>query len=269
MKKISIYLRALPLVALLAFFGCDRDKDVTPNTPACIPVKQTLQTEGGRSPELYVDIEYNAQEKPIRITSQAMGETGWYNLLEYDDKGHLTKTTYYVAGQVREYQVYEYNQAARLVKATYHDAGGSISATFSHEYDSKGNRIKTMYESKQWGGSPTSTTTTYEYAGGNLVRSIATGDGWSGSTTEYEYYLDREHKLGTYEATVYGTVPNRNMLKKITQTYPNSGGSSTYTYDYTYEYNDKGFPTKMIWVSKGSQTPDVYTHTTSYEYQCR
>lgn len=269
MKKISVYLRALPLVALLAFPGCNREKEVAPGTPACKPVKQNIRSADGTEPDTQIDVEYNAQEKPARVAVQTEGFTGQYSLFEYGPAGHLSKSTvHHSDGQVFQYQVYEHNPAGRLVKITYHDADGTVSNTFTNEYDGSGNRVKTVSQSTAPGTEQT-TSTTYEYAGGNLVRSIENGGFLDGMVTEYEYYLDRENKLSTYEETLYGKVPSRNLLKKRTSTYLKSFDGLAYTSEFTYEYNDKGFPTKVVSTSRHNQGPDIQTNETSYVYQCR
>ncbi len=270
MKKIFCAARVLSLAALLVFSRCNREKDVTPNTPACRPVTQTIRTVGGPDPDTRIAIAYNAQEKPSRYSVQTEGLAEQYSLLEYDNTGRLTKmTTYQADGKVDQYIVYEYNQAGQLAKTTTYDADGSISGTGTHEYDSNGNRVKTTSRSMQWGAEQSSSTTTYEYAGGNLIRSTSNGGPWLDVITEYEYYPDRENKLSAYEETVYGEVPNRNLLKKRTHTYPDSSGDFIYTAEYTYEYNDKGFPTKVVWTSSSNQLPGTSTTETLYEYQCR
>jgi hypothetical protein len=269
MKRISIYLNVLPLVAFLTFSGCNREKDVAPNTPACKPVKQTIHSVDGTEPDTHIAVEYNAQEKLSRVSVQTEGLTGQYSLLEYGPTGHLVKlTAYYSDGQVSNYQVYEYNQAGRLVKVTYHDADGTVSNTFTLEYDSNGNRVKTVSQSNA-SGTEQASSTTYEYAGGNVVRSTDTGGLFGGMVTEYEYYLDRENKLSTYEEIVYGEVSSRNLLKKRTRTFPKSIEGFMYTSEFTYEYNDKGFPTKVISTSKNNQMPGIHTTEALYEYQCR
>jgi hypothetical protein len=272
MKKTSCAARVLAMAALLLFSRCNREKDVTPATPACKPVKQTIHTVGGPDPDTQILIAYNAQEKPSRYTVQTEGLAGQYSLPEYDTNGRLLKlTAYHTDGKVDSYVTYEYNQASQLVKITTHQADGKISITGLHEYDSNGNRVKTTFTSNQWGTTPVTSTTTYEYAGGNLVKSTDNSGGpWLDVTTEYEYYLDRENKLSTYEETILGERPNRNLLKKRTHTYPALDNADyRSTSEYTYEYNDKGFPTKVTSVFRNNQTSDVYTTETSYEYQCR
>ncbi len=81
-----------------------------------------------------------------------------------------------------------------MAKTTNYDADGSISDPFTCEYDSNRN-------------------------GGPL----------SGIVAEYEYYLDRVHKLSTNEGTVTGELPNRNLRKKKPYTYP---VSSARLYEY-------------------------------------
>lgn len=271
MKKIFCTARVLAMAALLIFSRCNREKDVTPNTPACKPVKQTIRTVGGSEPDTHITIAYNAQEKPSRYTFQTEGLAGQYSLPEYDNNGRLIKLTgYQTDGEVDSYLTYEYNQAGQLVKITNHHADGSIASTGTHEYDSNGDRVKTTFTGKQWDNEPAASTITYEYAGGNLVRSTNNGGPWLDVITEYEYYLDRENKLTAFEETVLGELPNRNLLKKRTHTYPPVDGV-TYTSasQYTYEYNDKGFPTKVISTSRDNQSSKVYTYETLYEYQCR
>lgn len=112
MKKIICAARVLSVAALLVFSRCDREKDLAPNTPACKPVKLIVNTV----PESQIVIEYNAQDRLVRYTSQREGQAGDCTLREYNNTGHLIKSTLYGAeGRVLDYQVYEYNQAAQVV----------------------------------------------------------------------------------------------------------------------------------------------------------
>ncbi|MEN8123043.1 MAG: hypothetical protein ABFS35_22080, partial [Bacteroidota bacterium] len=82
------------------------------------------------------------------------------------------------------------------------------------------------------------------------------------STTIYEYD-DKNNAFASLGLVVnYHGLNKNNMTKEI---YTYEGGEPE-TFNYSYEYNDKGFPTKMTETYTSGEITD--TEVTLFEYDC-
>ena len=73
-----------------------------------------------------------------------------------------------------------------------------------------------------------------------------------------------------YSSFGYGNyaTPSKNMIKKINS--QEQGGPVTFYTNYEYEYNDKGYPTKLTISggdNDGNGIPDLFVY--NYTYQCK
>ncbi|MDO1449298.1 hypothetical protein Q0590_23680 [Rhodocytophaga aerolata] len=244
--------------------SCSKDEQaVTPaNTPSC------LLTQIGYGNESQL-LAYDSKNRVSKVTH----EEG-YAILEYDNNNRVVKILSYEDTQVEESGVIEYNAKGQWIKMTSSEPGSSATQVSTAEYDSNGNRTKVT---TSYG------IITYEYAGGNLTKSTTSytaGSSTYSNTTTYEYYLDRDNKLSAIEEllnTGYGATPSKNMLKKQTYTSSYASDDSAESGEiFTYEFNEKGFPTRSTSTSTGDingdgivDANDVDIDETTYSYQCK
>lgn len=202
---------------------------------------------------------YDAQER-ITAVKYSFGD---YDSLhfEYNSKNQVVRMTYHFANEMIKTVVIEYNAQGKWSKFTerYTYSADQEAYTLTAEYDSNGNRIKIYNENE---------TITYEYAAGNMTKSVFTnksGAITSTYTTTYEYYTDKENKLAAFEEIYdFGfETHSKNLLKKESSI--SSSPTPPRTTSYTYEYNTNGFPTKKSRIS--SVSGSVYSNL--YTYQCK
>lgn len=264
-----IYCRIVLVIALCtASVSCDRP-DPTP-APAPVQASPCLITryqEAGSS-GYFLAFEYDGQKRMTKLTSDDE-----YLTIEYNGAGRAVKALTYDNNVLESTTVLEYNARGQWIKSTITESVGGDKTELTAEYDGSGNRTKLTYNDFDGSTLDYGSTETFTYANGNLTRSEVSwssqGSDPSVTTYTYEYYTDRENKMG-YADELFVMLggdglffpQSRNMIKKKT----GSGNNFSGTTDYMYEYNDKGFPTKITLVDRYDNTTetDVYNLT----HQC-
>jgi hypothetical protein len=275
MKKVYYLLSAVSMASLLTFSACNKDDD-TPSVaaPACKLVKFVSNAED------YSTVEYNAQDKLIKISDYNGGELDEYIVLEYNSQGQVAKTVGYENGVLDWYTTFEYNAKGQISKATDFDSDNTSDYFTTYEYDANGNRTKSTSKEMQDGVTKTFTTL-FEYSNGNLVKETENAGSTEQEVTTHEYYTDKEDKLRAFKEMAVGgfeevgATPSKNLVKKSVRSSSGDSYTQTYTSSYVYEFNEKGFPVKEIASNVSSYTSGATTSTSSdtysssYEYQCK
>jgi hypothetical protein len=208
---------------------------------------------------------YNSSDQIVQyngVTSRGFSGT---NTITYDAKGNPIKNegSFYNSSYVK----YSYNDKNQLIRSErLKIPDNTLDFKDEFEYNSTGQFINKIQYTTSSGTLTKNYSTTYEYsntADKNWIRSKEFNEvGVLQSTTEYEY----DNKK-TFGADVYKfsneTINNvtKEMRKdasdKVVQTILNS-----------YEYNDNGYPTKMVQtVTYTGTTPTISTST--YTYNCK
>ncbi len=274
MKKIQCLLGAFSVAFLVSFSGCKEEKEVTPVTVpiACKPVRITPGTGEQNS---YRELEYNAQNKLTKVTEYLNGVAGSYHSIDYNAAGQAVKATSYENNAVAWTALFEYNSRGQLTRQTNFNSANTSNFSSTFEYDADGNRTKAMYQGFHDGAEHTGTRL-YQYSNGNLVERIENQGTPDEEVVTYEYFMDKEDALKFYMNVplVYFLslsegveTPNRNVLKKLTHTRKEDSNTYTSTKEFTYEFNDKGFPTVNHVKMTDSQGSGQYAYTFRYECQ--
>ena len=170
---------------------------------------------------------YNDKNQVISIT-----ESGTPTLIityTYDANGDLKigsfsdGTTY----------VYTFDGNHQLIKREY--LAGDNVATFA--YNSTGQHISTVYEGPGCSGTCT-TTWTYAYPNTTTHNAslVTVNNGVSTETYAYQY----DSKFNPFKPVLYSSTGSDNNVTQLI--FSNNG--SPITTSYTYEYNERGYPTK-------------------------
>lgn len=249
---------SLVTTAITILSSCNKDDGPTPGPDAILACKVTkIIDEDGE----IVNVEYDSKDRITKMIDIEDGDD-YSQVYEYDNNNRVIKISYFDGTQPDGSSTVEYNSNGQWTKMLATESGDTD--TYLAEYDGNGNRTK-ITEKDQTNN--TNYTTTFEYANGNVMKETRTstvGGTPYTSTTAYEYYMDKEDKLKPLKELLsmgYTGTASKNMVKKATYTY--SFGGSTSIDNYTYEYNDKGFPTKVTTIDNNSS--DI----TSFEYQCK
>jgi hypothetical protein len=262
---------AILTTSLCLTTSCKKDdEDATPNvvTTECLITKQT--DSGGDINGIYI---YDTQRRLIKFAEDESNASD-YATLEYDNSNRVTKILGYEEGKLDATTLIEYNSQGKWSKITETYEGETEVDITTAEYDGNGNRIKI---------NNANSTYTFEYSNGNLIKSVETEKNSGGttvytSTSTFEYYTDKENKLTAFEELYglgYEGTPSKNMVKKRSRI---SGGSTIpNVYTYMYEYNEKGFPTKVTESNSDYDTNgdgkidslDTQSSSGLYTYQCK
>lgn len=276
--KISFSVLFLCLISLTFLNSCKKDEDDS-NPTQTRPLCQISKLYNADKPTDYTLYQYDKQGKPLQSTNFFEGKEKAVLTYEYNPQGRLIKLTIKDKYQretmdVTDVFTFEYNAQGQVTKYTkarpipqegYYSEAPYVATC---EYDAEGNRTKKTITFSN--GAPPQVTI-FTYQNGNCIKSVSK----AGSTFErifkYEYYLDQENKTRPFDQTSVlayqpGPMGNKNMLKKAITTDKENPEYINSTIQYTYEYNEKGFPTKNI-IAYTSQHYS-FTTTNSLEYEC-
>lgn len=285
MKNLKLLMLLLVAVSI-GFTGCKNNDD----EPETKTADGTIKTPSGKScliSKIKYDsehevIEYDSQNRPVKISYFDGTTLEGYETISYSssqivvknyDDGQLEETiTFIVSNGVVTGQTETYTRTDNGVTYTTvtqrtfeHNAEGFLTKMISNETTTSNPASATQSYK---------TTTVYTYQNGNLTSEVSTyiENGTNNTetrTSTYEYYTDKMNTLPFDEEDFLLTKPNKNPVKKKTESHSQQG-SSTYISNYTYTYNSDGLITKKVDVNTSSNpgsTPS--TDETIFEYNCK
>ncbi|MGV3587217.1 MAG: hypothetical protein ACO1OF_09465 [Adhaeribacter sp.] len=265
MKKIN--LSAL-LLCLLFALACKNDEDVVKpdkNLNTCLITKITFAGTDA------ITYEYDNQKrlKKANHAKDATSNENYYKEYDYDAAGRVTKESFKLAdGTVFSYFAFTYNSKNLLEKIAFHTkAAGN---TFKHEYDkiityTSTNKIEQVKTLNPEGPATSYRLDEYTYdANQNITKVqeyVVNGAAKVNDvTTAYTYdNQNNPYRGATYLGLGAETISKNNIATEK-ETYHLSDLTKNYT--YTYEYNEKGYPTKQ------TRQSDTNTLEIIREYAC-
>jgi hypothetical protein len=203
------------------------------------------------------------------------GSDGHIRTYEYNSLNQLIKLSNdYPANSPSRDDVMlnEFDSRGQWAKGTL-TVASSGSNTYVVNRDSQGNRSRIDMVN------PTTNqvvaTHSYIYSDGNLVKYVSRGNSaisQDSLVTTFQHFTDREDKFEPIAESMghaygYETL-SKNLISKEILTQYNSGstnGLSSPPIEYSYEFNDKGFPIKITFLYAGTGAKVIYL----YEYQCK
>lgn len=161
---------------------------------------------------------YDAQGKVIKVVDSPVH----YNIYTWDGE-RIVKEERFKEGVLVKYTLYGYDQAGNIGEVAVHykqdDGSFPLSLLFVYLYHNDGNVYKRLAYSPIQG--------TDEY---NLL-----------STYTYEHYLNIANPFSMVEI-----LPNIHSQPNLPQTYRVEEGGKDILYEFTYEFDENGRPTKRI-----------------------
>ena len=158
---------------------------------------------------------------------------------------------------------FEYNAEGKVSKA--------IHPTYQVTYEYP--NATTVVEKNS---STPNSTNTYTIVNGNVTKFLQESKDDLGTvrftnTQEYEYNTAVKNPDASFERRIldpsyfynyspYDADHSYNMYTKRTDSYNDNGHTNSRTYTYTYETNDKGYPTKKTEIFEGGNTVTTYTY---------
>lgn len=256
---------SLFVVAALTLTSCGNDDDDNPQPGTGVEAACKLtnimygDSEGDESNNV---VEYNAKGLISKVTysySDGEEEIEGYTTFTYDSNDRLVKEEEFENGELYEYRVYTYSNGV-LSKREEFDAENVSDGVETFKYDAS-KRIIEITES--YDGETYKTTFTYNSQG-----NISKSEGFYEGELEYtDIYSGYDNKNTPFSAVKGFIEPwmgsSKNNPGKITTTFEMDGEEYSYEVDYSYTYNDKGFPTRVIETFNGEE------YETNYTYQCK
>jgi hypothetical protein len=185
--------------------------------------------------------------------------------LFYNDSSQPTEErTYTSSGDINTISKYYYNDKSQLFKKEYIQFS-EVSATWTFDYDEKGNKISETQKSGTMGSSVTK----YKYDDKSFLIKEDKSNNSIGQEERVNYkYSDKgqiiEKKTKAYyfntTITLTYSYNDAGRLTKLLEKSSNGVSSTT-----LYEYNDKGLLISDTWKSSISKTPQKTTYQISFE----
>lgn len=180
----------------------------------------------------------------------------------YNEKNQITEMKNTREGSTQVVK-FEYNAEGKLSKAIYS----------SHEITYEYPNATTVVEKNS---SEPNSTNTYTVVNGNVTKFLQERKDDLGtvrftSTQEYEYNTTVKNPDFSLERRIldpsyfynynpYDANYSKNVYTKRTDSYNDNGHTNSRTSTYTYEANDKGYPTKKTEIFEGGNMVTTYTY---------
>ncbi|MEZ2444589.1 hypothetical protein AB6805_22845 [Chitinophaga sp. RCC_12] len=241
--KLTSILKCILFVPALIIAGCGKDK----NRPTPPPDKNcriaTIATKSASTTTTYT-LSYDNDGRVSKMVSDDFYKTSY--IFNYAP-GLITRNSYsdHWNGQLTAELRAELNSMGLptlIVRKGYDytPAGQPLKLetkyTFTYEYNSQG-ELQLSTEKYEYFTNPASnstTTTTYTWANGNLVKDEATG----GATSNYEYYTDKPMQKG--DPSAIGNLINKGISPIKNKNLIKSSSNGTVVINVNYEYDETG-----------------------------
>lgn len=162
---------------------------------------------------------YDSMKRLVRLNNL---KNGCEYLYTYDDNGNLIKEDYHTTVDTSRFTDYTYDQAGRLIGSKNY-INGSLSATYSYEYNEDSLLCTETYSFNLYDSTPETVISSYEYD--ELGRISNLHKSWA--STEKYYCETYSYNASGLTCTVdYGT-----FFKNGLRDAGSSNGSIIYTYD--------------------------------------
>jgi len=185
--------------------------------------------------------------------------------LFYNDSSQLIEERIYTTrGDINTTTKYYYNDKHQLSKSE-HISFGKVSATWTFEYDSKGNKITETQTSGIIGNSLTK----YKYNDKSLLIQEDKSNNSIGKEERINYKYNEKGQIvqkktkAYYFNTTITLTYFYNDLNKLTKLFEKSSNGVSST--MLHEYDDKGLLISDTWESSISKTPQKTTYQIDYE----
>jgi hypothetical protein len=256
-------------VVVLSLSGClDDDSPTKQNGTRLRSYTEYFNLgETDEDARLTVSYEYNDSGKVMRYTIKGydpdLGKLTdqRYFIFEYDDE-RVSRIEGFFSGSSNPYIEYDYNYSeegrVQSILEKNHSAGISSQATFTY---TDNNLIKISYTYSN-GGS-------FEYEFDYINENIATDKTTRGSQlcSNGEYTYDNQHnpfkELGYVDYLLSNVSSNNKLTESVN--YVGCAFPTLVPESYTYDYNDDGYPIRMV--TRYKSTGAVRKSTREYFYE--
>ena len=295
MKKMFV-LASLALVGVACSKSDDNgggnsgeNNQVTPTTvPAVYP------TEKRGNDQNYTQTTYTLENNKVKTIVRETYQNGVKDAtatrttnVTYTDKKYPTVVEETYNGSFTNKTEYTYNEKNQITEMKNTREGSTQVVKF--EYNAEGKVSKAIHPTYQItyeypnattvvekNSSEPNSTITYTLVNGNVTKFLQERKDDLGTvrftnTQEYEYNTAVKNPDFSLERRIldpsyfynynpYDANYSKNVYTKRTDSYNDNGHTNSRTYTYTYETNDKGYPTKKTEIFEGGNTVTTYTY---------
>lgn len=242
-----------------------------PRQISCLEYRRTSRSNSSTS-ENTTEREYEGN-RLVQTINSANGTPLSRYTFTYGSDGRISEIQLF-SGQNSTPQVpykVSYNEKGKWVSFRSTNTTGNI-AIFEAEYNSQNQIQKYTSSTDRAGVKTVNYTITYEWEGGNNTVVTFVSPTFR-QVIRNEFDLSQENKSRKeQEKTAFlsnSVAHNRNMLRRSTSsvTTLTTGVTTQTVSDYSFEYNEAGYPERHTrTTTTGTATPTVVT--TTYEYSC-
>lgn len=244
---------ALGCLCLLGSFGsCERDPEPR---PAPLPACRATRWDDPADSAGRVLYAYDAKKRLVALHHEAGGNAFSFWTFTYDERNQLTGKTFAARrdSPITRTVTYRYNAQGQMTGWVVMENGRYTEVT--RELDAEGNCTRlTVVDTDRNRGVSITSQHAYQFQDGNLVGSVTHAGTDAERHHTYQYYPDQENKLRSHHDLVgtfaeVGPGTSRNLVRTAASVGTKHPEADAHTRQYTYEYNAKGFPTRIHSVS--------------------
>ncbi|GHA65489.1 hypothetical protein [Pontibacter akesuensis] len=198
-------------------------------------------------------------------------ELRYYYEFTYGSDGRVVKSQYVDTRNNTAYtpEIITYNEQGKWARSTFNNANGTVTE-ISVEYDSQSQIQKITSATTKDGTTTVNYTAIYTWENGNNVRRTYTSPTQQ-QVVQYAFDLDQHNKRRKeqekYAFMSLAVAHNENMLRHVSSTTTTGATTVQSETEYSYTYNDEGYPTTLTRYITSGANP-AYTATTYFSYDC-
>lgn len=263
-----------------------------PVTPSEVPAVYPTEKRG--DDQNYSQTTYTLENNKVKTVVTERYQNGVKDAtatrttnVTYTDKKYPTVVEETYNGSFTNKTEYTYNEKNQITEMKNTREGSTQVVKF--EYNAEGKVSKAIHSTYQVtyeypnattvvekNSSTPNNTNTYTIVNGNVTKFLQENKDDLGvvtftNTQEYEYNTAVKNPDASFERRIldpsyfynyspYDADHSYNMYTKRTDSYNDHGVTNSRTYTYTYETNDKGYPTKKTEIFEGGNTVTTYTY---------
>ena len=266
----------LILGAIMTSTACKKEKDDTIESSNDKQAKKTCYMKKlTKANNSYSEYEYNSNHLLTKaIEYDSLGNEIRKTELTYNYKKNIAKVEIYKNGTISSKYLYTYNTDLQIIKAEYWNTlYGVYKKVGYYEYSYTDAKLtSTVFKADYYGQAVISSKSVISYEGENAIKIVEyinnyiTGSLEQSRILDFEYDDKKNPSKGMGEDNIAADVRflSKNNITKMTITNQNGIVDNVNSFNYTYEYNDNDYPTKVNSLSFN----DAKTGVSNIEYDC-
>jgi hypothetical protein len=274
--KIPKLFSLLILGAIMTTTACKKDKEDTTEVSDTTPVKKTCYMKKlVKANNSYNEYEYNTNHLLTKaIEYDSLGSEVKKTELTYNYKKNVAKVEIFKNGSIFSKYIYTYNKDLKIIKAEYWNTiYGVYKKTGYYEYVYTDDKLTSIiFKAELYGQAIISSKSVITYKDDNAIKLVEYTYNYITASLEQSRVLDFEYDdklnpsrgIGEDNIAVDVRFLSKNNVTKMTIANQNGVVDNVNSFNYTYEYNDNGYPLKVNFTSFNNANTGI----SNIEYDC-